>query len=70
MDKRIMESQLHSTNQQVRCDAIVRAGWWLIDCCFFLQISPLAARMRAEKCEKGKTWTEDHGEGGILQTIF
>ena len=61
-----MENQLQSTNQQVRCDAIVLAGWWLIDC-FFLQISPLAARRRLEKCEKGKAWTEDHGKGGILQ---
>ena len=25
---------------------------------------------RFEKCEKGKTWTEDHGKGGILRIYF
>ena len=59
-----MENQIHSIDQQVRCDAIVLAGWWLIDC--FLQIFPFAARSRLEKCvgmERGETWTEFHGIG-------
>ena len=30
--------------------------------------APITSRL--EKCEKGKTWHEDDGKGGILQTTF
>ena len=30
--------------------------------------APISSRL--EKCEKGKTWHEDDGKGGILQTTF
>ena len=72
-----MENQVHSTNQEVRCDAIVWAGWGLID--WFLQNSPLAgwknliskvgklSSRRKEKCVKVKPWTEDHGKGFCKQ---
>ena len=57
MDKRIMVNRLHSTNQEVRYDAFVWAGWgggWLV----IVQTTPFAAISRLEKCENGKTWTE------------
>ena len=30
--------------------------------------APITSRL--EKCEKGKTWHEDDGKGGILQTTL
>ena len=30
--------------------------------------APISSRL--EKCEKGKTWHEDDGKGGILQTTL
>ena len=47
MDKRTMENQLHSTNQQVRFDAFVWAGWSISD------FTNLASRSAVKIVDKG-----------------